>query len=27
MATIAEKLSGRTQRPDLLSGTPRAHFA
>jgi hypothetical protein len=25
MATIAEKLSGRTQRPDLLSGTPRAH--
>ena len=25
MATIAGKFSGREQRPDLLSGTPRAH--
>lgn len=25
MATIAEELPGRAQRPDLLSGTPRAH--
>jgi hypothetical protein len=25
MATIADRLSGHEQRPDLLSGTPRAH--
>jgi hypothetical protein len=25
MATIAEELPGRAQRPDVLSGTPRAH--
>src|SRR5690348_18301701 len=25
MATVAERISLREQRPDLLSGTPRAH--